>query len=65
MASAQSLKSINVYNADGTIDLERTRKERKRFITERGLKDTESYSKGFEITDDESGLQIFKMKTKK
>ena len=58
--NAHLLKNIKVLNPDGkTLDIEKTRIERERFITERIKSSARYFPKGFGITKDDFGLPIY------
>ena len=53
---AKLIKTIKVYKPDNTLDREKTIAERKKFITDRALENTERYTKLFKIGEDADGL---------
>lgn len=55
---AENLKSIFVYNADESVNIDKTLQERNRLIDQYDLRDTGQYAKNFEIGNDEQGLPI-------
>ena len=56
---ARGINSIRVYNPDSTINLDKTREERKKFIKQRQLEPEADFYRGMHITEDSDSLPIF------